>query len=238
MKLLLIFLLVAFAAACLQTLSAPSSMHAEASDLTVAQNCQADGRVQVSFGWRGNNPAALLQMVDLSIFSNGWVLGTFLGAGPISPIQQFHTWPGLRAGEQHYVRVNQLFANVSWDPSATYAFRTVECTGMPNTAATIPQGRMGALAPIASSEAAWIGDRYIVHIRAGLPNGCAMSAGVETEAIGGSVRVRVLNSMPTGNVPCTEIYRFYEVEVDLTGLVARAVPYRLELNGEATTRVP
>jgi hypothetical protein len=100
---------------------------AATSALFYSQVCQTDGRVQVHFFWTGNDPGALQQWLDLSLFNNGWLTGTFLGAGPLAPATTDLVWSGLIPDAIHYVRVNQLEPGGFWDPSPTFFFQTLAC---------------------------------------------------------------------------------------------------------------
>jgi hypothetical protein len=93
--------------------------------------CQPDGKVEVHFFWTGNDPLALTQWLDLSLFNNGWLSGTFLGAGPLPPTSTSLVWNGLIPNATHYVRVNQLEPAGFWDPSPTFFFQTLACAVVP-----------------------------------------------------------------------------------------------------------
>src|SRR5688572_18088128 len=100
-------------------------VHAASTELSLSQSCSATtGRVTVTFAWRNNEPDALQQWLDLSIFVNGWQDGTFLGAGPFPASSTGFSWDGILSGITHYVRVNQQLPNGFWDPSVTYYFTT------------------------------------------------------------------------------------------------------------------
>lgn len=107
----------------------------------VAQGCSGAGRVTVTFSWV---PSLIGdgQWVDLTLFNNGFVWGTFLGAGPILMIPWYdgvysYTWEGLLPNTTHYWRVNTFFGPYfiegrwlpenPWMASATYTFVTRAC---------------------------------------------------------------------------------------------------------------
>lgn len=112
--------------ATLVTFAAPPSARA-APIVGVSQQCQPDGKVAVTFSWYGNDPTAIQQWIDLSIFNNGWQPGSFVGAGPFPGTTTSFTWNGLVAGVRHYTRVNQQLRSGVWDPSLTYMFDTPAC---------------------------------------------------------------------------------------------------------------
>jgi hypothetical protein len=127
------------ALAALVVLPAPLA-EAAADRLLTTQFCEG-GRVKVTFSWTGGNSAALEQWLDLTIFNNGWLDGTFIFAGPMNGGVSTYTWEGLTPATQHYVRVNQQLPNRSWDPSQTFPFMTTACAGTPAAVpATAPGG--------------------------------------------------------------------------------------------------
>jgi len=101
--------------------------YAATSTLLHKDSCQPDGKVQTTFSWQGNDPAALQQWIDLSTSDNGWQAGTFISAGPFAGSATSFNWNGLLANTGHYVRVNQQLAGGTWDPSTTFSFQTPPC---------------------------------------------------------------------------------------------------------------
>jgi hypothetical protein len=70
--------------------------------------------------------------LDLSLFNNGFRLGTFLGAGPFHPVANTEfQWEGLVTARRHFVRVNTLHDNGLWIPRINDSFVTLECRGRP-----------------------------------------------------------------------------------------------------------
>jgi hypothetical protein len=110
---------------------------AAVSQIFLGHSC-AGGAATVSISWSGNDPAALQQWVDLSIFDNGWQDGTFLSAGPFAASTTSHEWGGLASATGHFIRVNQQMADGQWDSSQTYYFVTAACAGADATAGTPP----------------------------------------------------------------------------------------------------
>jgi hypothetical protein len=98
-----------------------------ADNLRVAQECLPGGSVRIRVDWTAYNQG--IEFVDLSLFNNGWIFGTFLGAGPLPGFQNSLTWDGLIPGAQHFLRVNTL-TFFGWQPSPTVSFITrTDCFG-------------------------------------------------------------------------------------------------------------
>lgn len=91
-----------------------------------SQACGANGRIDVAFRWATSWAAAQQQWLDLSIFNNGFVNGSYLGAGLFSPSADVFTWYGLLPDTVHYWRVNTLIGGF-WFPSGGYEFVTGHC---------------------------------------------------------------------------------------------------------------
>ena len=81
--------------------------------------CTGGGRATVTFRWAVASPPGH-QWLDLSLFNNGFLPSTFVGAGPLFPAAQEVTWPGILANTVHFYRVNALIWG--WNPSATGTF--------------------------------------------------------------------------------------------------------------------
>jgi hypothetical protein len=104
-----------------------STASAAVNQLYLNQWCLPDGSVRVKFDWGGNDPSARQQWLDLSLYDNGWIWGTFLGSSPMPANQHSLTWDGLISGTTHFVRINQELAPGVWDPSPTYYWTTLRC---------------------------------------------------------------------------------------------------------------
>ena len=74
-----------------------------------------------------------------------------------------------------------------------------------------------------------------LNIRAGLPSGCAQRESYSFGRNGDTFTVRVLNSMPTGNVMCTMIYGTYELNIDLGSDFRPGATYTVQVNDTTTT---
>lgn len=99
-----------------------------ADNVTISTECMSDGHVRLRLGWTsyGFGP----QFVDLSLSNNGFIFGTFVGLGPLSPYQNSFIWEGVLAGLQHYIRIN-TGTQFGWQPSQTYTFITPNCAYYP-----------------------------------------------------------------------------------------------------------
>lgn len=74
-----------------------------------------------------------------------------------------------------------------------------------------------------------------LNVKAGLPSGCAQRESHSVSRAGDTFTVRVLNSMPTGNVACTMIYGTYELNIDLGRDFRAGGTYTVNVNDKTTT---
>ena len=72
-------------------------------------------------------------------------------------------------------------------------------------------------------------------IKAGLPSGCAQRESHSIVRNSDTFTVRVLNSMPTGDVACTMIYGIYELTLDLGRDFHAGGTYTVNVNDRTTT---
>jgi hypothetical protein len=72
-------------------------------------------------------------------------------------------------------------------------------------------------------------------VKAGLPSGCAQRESHSVARSGDAFTVRVLNSMPRGDVACTMIYGSYELNLDLGSDFRVGGSYTVTVNDKATT---
>ena len=72
-------------------------------------------------------------------------------------------------------------------------------------------------------------------VKAGLPSGCAQRESHSVARSGDTFTVRVLNSMPTGDIACTMIYGSYELNIDLGSDFRVGGSYTVNVNDKATT---
>jgi hypothetical protein len=103
---------------------------------------------------------------------------------------------------------------------------------------TVAAGRRVVPAPIDGVEvrvAQSAPPRYFAHIRAGLPSGCAQRHGSSVSRSGDVFQVTVTNTMPEGNVVCTQIYGSYELDVELPGPFVSGTAYTVHVNDKTTT---
>ena len=92
----------------------------------VGQECLNANNVRLQLAWTSYNLGA--QWFDVSLQNNGWIWGTFVGAGPIASGQNTFVWDGFVPGARHYLRVNTLTI-YGWYESQTYSFTTRTCFG-------------------------------------------------------------------------------------------------------------
>lgn len=74
-----------------------------------------------------------------------------------------------------------------------------------------------------------------LNVKAGLPSGCAQRESHSISRTGDTFTVRVLNSMPTGDVACTMIYGTYELSLDLGRDFRAGATYTVNVNDTTTT---
>jgi hypothetical protein len=74
-----------------------------------------------------------------------------------------------------------------------------------------------------------------LNVRAGLPSGCAQRESHSVSRTGDTFTVRVLNSMPTGNVACTMIYGTYDLNLDLGRDFRAGGTYTVNVNDKTIT---
>jgi len=74
-----------------------------------------------------------------------------------------------------------------------------------------------------------------LNVKAGLPSGCAQRESHSVSRSGDTFTVRVLNSMPTGDVACTMIYGTYELTLDLGRDFRAGATYTVHVNDKTTT---
>ena len=77
--------------------------------------------------------------------------------------------------------------------------------------------------------------QYMLNVIAGLPNGCARADGHNVDRIGETVRVRIYNTMPVGDVACTQIYGTYELNIPLGSDFQSGRDYTVDVNGQLKT---
>jgi hypothetical protein len=94
------------------------------------------------------------------------------------------------------------------------------------------------LAPIQSVDIAVLTSfppQYVVKVSAGLPNGCAKADGYEKTQAGNDIRIVVYNTMPAGDVACTQIFSSYDLSINLGSSFTPGQDYRLDVNGKIAT---
>lgn len=99
-------------------------------------------------------------------------------------------------------------------------------------------GRQSVPAPIDELEVRILESmppRYVLHVVAGLPNGCAQRDRHDVSRDGDAITVTVLNSMPTGDPVCTMIYGTYELNIDLGTDFRSGTTYTVRVNDSTTS---
>jgi hypothetical protein len=113
-----------------------------------AQECRIGdpaGLLSVQFGIAEAHPRlgqpAIEQWFDITLFSNprtpildnGFLPGTFIGAGPFPPAGTHFTWQGIRPGLRHHYRLNVLYAGNPplWVQQYSGSFVSLDCRGLP-----------------------------------------------------------------------------------------------------------
>jgi len=110
--------------------------------------------------------------------------------------------------------------------------------GSPLGGPTPEPGRERVLAPIDAADIAVLESfppQYMLHVVAGLPNGCARAAGYNVGRVGDTIRVLVYNTLPVGDVACTMIYGTYELNIPLGSDFRSGRDYVVEVNDRRLT---
>jgi hypothetical protein len=101
---------------------------------------------------------------------------------------------------------------------------------------SLPAGRYAEAAPIDGldvSVAESFPPQYFLHVRAGLPSGCAKQYTHSFTRNGNQIDVEVLNSFPEGSPVCTAIYGMYEVNIALGSDFTSGETYTISVNDGA-----
>ena len=85
------------------------------------------GTAAATFSWP-RAAGAYQVWLDLSLFDNGFLPGSFAAAGPISASTTSYTWQGLSPSLPHYYRVNALYPD-GWHLLKSGSFVTGQCQG-------------------------------------------------------------------------------------------------------------
>jgi hypothetical protein len=86
------------------------------------EDCLPGRIIRMRLNWVSLNLG--LQFVDLSLQNNGFEEGTYVGSQQMAPNATSLLWDGLQPGEWHYLRVNTLLPDGTWQASTTIAFVT------------------------------------------------------------------------------------------------------------------
>src|SRR3954454_9301883 len=74
-----------------------------------------DGKVNVLVGWRNAAPGAREFWIDLTKVSASFDPDTYVSAGPIAGSATTYNWNGLEPHTVHWIRINQLLPDGTWD---------------------------------------------------------------------------------------------------------------------------
>jgi hypothetical protein len=84
---------------------------------------------------------AVQQWIDLTLFANprntlldnGFLPGTFVGAGPFAPSGGQFDWDGIVAGQRHHYRLNTFYSDVParWVEQFSGSFVSLDCRNLP-----------------------------------------------------------------------------------------------------------
>ena len=99
-------------------------------------------------------------------------------------------------------------------------------------------GRQIVAAPIDGLDVVVAGSQATLHIKAGLPSGCAKRDGYTVDRAADTITVSVTNTMPTGNPVCTMIYGTYDLSIDLGTNFVVGRSYVVRVNDKNTTFTP
>ena len=109
----------------------------------------------------------------------------------------------------------------------------------PTVVATLPAGRHAELAPIDGLDVLTLESfppQYMLHVKAGLPSGCAQPFSNRIVGRQGNViQVEVLNSLPDGNPICTAIYGMYDLNINLGSNFTSGQSYTVKVNDKEVT---
>jgi hypothetical protein len=114
--------------------------------------------------------------------------------------------------------------------------------GAPQPSPTViivaPSGRHPELAPIDGLDVLTLESfppQYMLHVRAGLPSGCAQPLSNRIVGRQGNViQVEVLNSLPD-NAICTAIYGNYDLNINLGSDFTSGQTYKVQVNDKEVT---
>jgi hypothetical protein len=105
-------------------------------------------------------------------------------------------------------------------------------------ATVLPSGRNPEPAPIDGLDVLTLESfppQYMLHVKAGLPSGCAEPLSHRIVGRQGNViEVEVLNSLPA-NAICTAIYGMYELNINLGSDFTSGQSYSVRVNGDQVT---
>jgi hypothetical protein len=108
----------------------------------------------------------------------------------------------------------------------------------PTVIVTLPAGRHPEVAPIDGLDVLTLESfppQYMLHVKAGLPSGCAQPLSNRIVGRQGNViQVEVLNSLPD-NAICTAIYGMYDLNINLGSDFTSGQTYTVRVNDKEVT---
>ncbi len=113
-----------------------------------------------------------------------------------------------------------------------------QATQTPGPTPTLAPGLKTVPAPIDGLDVRRQGSSpvpYVLNVRAGLPSGCARQYTNNVVRSGDSFKVTVLNTLPTGDIFCTDIYASYELNLALPGSFVSGRTYNVQVNDKSTS---
>jgi hypothetical protein len=108
----------------------------------------------------------------------------------------------------------------------------------PTATPSLPADREAVRAPIDALDVRVLESappQYMLHVRAGLPSGCAQKYLHTLSRSGDTFTVTVLNSMPKGNPICTLIYGMYELNINLGSDFTAGRTYTVNVNDKSVS---
>ena len=103
-----------------------------------------------------------------------------------------------------------------------------------------PSDRQAVLAPIDRLDVRVLESsppQYVLSVLAGLPGGCAEKNRHDTARVGEAITITVLNWMPAVNRPCTQIYGWYELSINVGSNFRSGTTYSVIVNDKRTAFV-
>ncbi|MPZ49236.1 MAG: hypothetical protein GEU75_08040 [Dehalococcoidia bacterium] len=117
----MVYALLVFVAVALLAASAGVPSTAAAASLSANPTCTGPSTTSVEFTWAQPEQLPIEWWLDISLWSDGFEPGTFLGTGPLPPTATGVVWEGILANLPHFYRVNAVYPD-GWRPSEAGVF--------------------------------------------------------------------------------------------------------------------